>query len=240
MDNKPFYDKYQVTRIDGEPVGRTLTIEIDKDPQAKQLLMAIADIMGSTRPEFAKSLRDLYDEPLFRPWPKIPRFNRTITVTEKIDGTNAQILVMEDGRVYAGSRNRWITPEDDNFGFAKWVEENKEALATLLGPGRHFGEWMGKGIQSGYGLDERRLYLFNQKYADTDFGDLPVYTVPVLYQGTFDQEAINYVVDLLRDLGSKAVPGFMKAEGVIVYHEAGNTSFKILLEGDEVHKGQGA
>jgi hypothetical protein len=57
-----------------------------------------------------------------------------------------------------------------------------------------------------------------------------------LYQGPFSQKDINHAVNLLYDFGSKAVPGFMKAEGVIVYHEAGNTSFKILLEGDELPK----
>lgn len=39
-------------------------------------------------------------------------------LTEKIDGTNAQVYIADDGRVVAGSRTRWISPEDDNFGFA--------------------------------------------------------------------------------------------------------------------------
>lgn len=65
---------------------------------------------------------------------KIPRLNREIVVTEKIDGTNAQILVSDDGKeLIAGSRNRWITTENDNHGFAKWVESNKEELITKLG-----------------------------------------------------------------------------------------------------------
>lgn len=49
------------------------------------------------------------------------------------------------------SRTRWITPEDDNYGFAKWANENKEELLKL-GIGQHFGEWWGSGIQRGYNL----------------------------------------------------------------------------------------
>src|SRR5438105_574341 len=106
----------------------------------------------------------------FKEFQKIPRLFREVVITEKIDGTNAQILIVETreapgaayfsgpkcrtcgdlfsdperdcpspsgsvpfadcGRgghmfdapglaLYAGSRNRFITPEKDNFGFAR-------------------------------------------------------------------------------------------------------------------------
>ena len=42
---------------------------------------------------------------------KIPRYSREVLVTEKIDGTNAQIYITEDGQFLVGSRKRWITPE---------------------------------------------------------------------------------------------------------------------------------
>jgi hypothetical protein len=58
-----------------------------------------------------------------------------MVITEKLDGTNAQIFIADDGEVIAGSRNRWITPLNDNFGFARWVFENEDALRAL-GP-RH-------------------------------------------------------------------------------------------------------
>ena len=72
------------------------------------------------------------------------RLSRECVISEKIDGINAQILITESGGIFAGSRTRWITPEDDNFGFAAWVEENKEELIKL-GVGRHFGEFYGRG-----------------------------------------------------------------------------------------------
>ena len=37
---------------------------------------------------------------------------------------------------------------------------------------------------------------------------------------------------------SVAAPGFMKPEGVVVFHTAGNLGFKKTLEKDEVPKGQ--
>ena len=75
----------------------------------------------------------------FKPFPKIPRLSRNCLVQEKIDGTNASIYIDESGStIQAGSRTRWITPEDDNYGFARWVEENKSELFKL-GPAHHFG-----------------------------------------------------------------------------------------------------
>ena len=96
----------------------------------------------------------------FVAFPKIARLNREIVITEKIDGTNASIYVSEkDGAVYAGSRTRWITPEDDNFGFARWVRDHADELRTGLGFGVHFGEWWGAGIQRRYGLTPHAYHL---------------------------------------------------------------------------------
>ncbi len=113
-----------------------------------------------------ESIMDIPDIP-FEPWPKIPRLYREIVITEKIDGTNAGIFIplwdegSVSGPVYASSRKRWITPEKDNFGFARWAEENKETLIADLGPGMHYGEWWGQGIQRTYDWGEKRFSLFN-------------------------------------------------------------------------------
>lgn len=88
----------------------------------------------------------------FVEFPKMPRLSRECVITEKIDGTNAQIFIADDCEtMLIGSRTRWITPENDNAGFARWCMEHKEDLLRL-GPGRHFGEWWGQGIQRNYGL----------------------------------------------------------------------------------------
>ena len=65
---------------------------------------------------------------VFEEFKKIPRLSRQIIVTEKIDGTNASICITEDGQFLIGSKTKWITPEDDNHGFAKWCIKHKEII----------------------------------------------------------------------------------------------------------------
>ncbi len=122
----------------------------------------------------------------FTEFPKMARFARECIITEKIDGTNAQVMIAPradfsdeqlsapfapffsvsgeagDFVMVAGSRTRWISAKEDNHGFAKWVSEHRYELLRL-GHGRHFGEWWGSGIQRGYGLQkgEKRFSLFN-------------------------------------------------------------------------------
>lgn len=176
--------------------------------------------------------------PEFRPWPKVPRLNRDIIITEKVDGTNAAIHITEEG-TYAQSRTRLITPEDDNFGFARWVLDHEAEVREALGPGLHFGEWYGKGIQRGYGLDSRRFALFNvEKWEAVDFeaAGLPeVGTVARLYTGPFDTIAIQRTLAQLEVGGSAYGSG--RPEGIVVFHTAGNTMFKVTLDNDEQPKG---
>lgn len=185
--------------------------------------------------------------PPFQDFQKIPRLFRDCVVTEKIDGTNASVVITEDGQIRAGSRTRYIYPNKpkaegqkraevtDNYGFAAWVEAHKEELLRL-GKGRHFGEWYGKGINRNYGIEEKRFALFN---TSVDRAILPncVGVVPVLYTGPFDLVAIREVMDGLRKNGSVAVPGWLKPEGVVVFHVAAGKLFKATLESDGKPKG---
>ena len=191
----------------------------------------------------------------FEEFPKMARLSREVIVTEKIDGTNAQIVITEDGQIRAGSRTRWITPADDNFGFAAWVEEHRDELLTL-GPGRHFGEWWGRGIQRGYGIPDRRLSLFNTRRWCL-FGQNPqaiktldprvtrtqdvlppcVGLVPVIGAGKFDEADFNGALRQLAAAGSFAAPGFMDPEGIVVFHTAANVGFKKTLKRDDIPKG---
>lgn len=186
--------------------------------------------------------------PEFSPFPKIPRLRRTIIVTEKIDGTNAQVVVTPEGEVFAGSRNRWITPENDNYGFARWVEDNKDALRDGLGIGQHFGEWWGAGIQRGYGKSgpgSKFFHLFNtHRWSNKPFvpGTMPPAccgVVPVLYIGQYSDTAIQDTLELLREKGSQVseAAGFMQPEGVVVYMQSSGSMHKVLLENDELPKG---
>ena len=47
---------------------------------------------------------------------------------------------------------------------------------------------------------------------------------------------MDLILDDLKASGSKAAPGFMKPEGVVVFHTAANMGFKKTLEHDEVPK----
>lgn len=214
----------------------------------------------------------------FQKFNKIPRLSRDCIITEKINGTNAQIYIIsaeeyysdadnccdndfvakfnlcldEDYMMFAGSRNRWLdtSSKGDNFGFAKWVKENAEELLNL-GEGRHFGEFYGKGIQGNYGLDEKRFALFNVgKWVDKydsirtlkndkmNFAPSCCRVVPVLCQNNiFDTQLIDTVLKDLDKHGSYAVPGFMKPEGIVIYHKASGQLFKKTIENDEKPKG---
>lgn len=173
----------------------------------------------------------------FEEFTKIHRLTRDMIVSEKLDGTNAQVFIDEAGGIHAGSRNRWLTLDSDNFGFARWVVEHKDELMQL-GPGRHFGEWWGQGIQRTYGLTEKRFSLFNvSRWGDDAVRPACCHVVPVLLRWTFDTAKVDEVLADLAANGSKAVPGFMKPEGVVVFHSQGNVLFKKTLDKNDGHKG---
>ena len=211
----------------------------------------------------------------FEEFAKIARLSRNCVITEKIDGTNAQVHIVPavdvpllaldqsyviaknaDGDVMlAGSRSRYVTPAADNYGFAAWVKAHAEEL-WALGPGRHYGEWWGSGCQRGYGLQngEKRFSLFNSaRWIRSEAERIPqpelhdnrqrvmppcCHVVPVLYRGPFSTEEVDVVLASLRLTGSMASPGFMRPEGVVIYHEAARTYFKKTLEKDEEPKGK--
>lgn len=197
-----------------------------------------------------------------------------MVVTEKLDGTNSCIFITDtdadheplatarisvddadelvDAHIYAQSRKRLITPEDDNHGFAAWVEGNADVLAQQLGFGRHFGEWWGLGIQRGYDMLERRFSLFNVKRWDElqllelGLADIGVHVVPTLNRFSvpdegypiFDTNVVEAEVEWLREHGSVAAPGYKDPEGVVVRHMDSGQMFKRLLEHDDIPKSE--
>jgi hypothetical protein len=207
----------------------------------------------------------------FLEFPKMARLTRECIITEKIDGTNAQVYICRiddylkatqalasngDLYMFAGSRTRWITPDNDNFGFAAWVKEHADEL-WALGEGRHFGEWWGAGIQRRYGLDHKRFSLFNtSRWVEQTqwtshglrgpLGDGQEYApecchvVPVLYRGLFGPKHADNYIEKLKAEGSMAAPGFMQPEGVVVYHVAAGVGFKKTIEKDDQPKSRHA
>jgi hypothetical protein len=195
-------------------------------------------------------------------FPKMARWSRDIIITEKIDGTNGQIVIALHDKdnwgtglpplatydvnevsydVWAGSKNRWVYPDGqrDNAGFARWVSDNLGDLVHMLGEGRHYGEWWGPGIQRAYGLAKKQFSLFNvHRWMDLPVNGGLINKVPVLYQGPNLPGIIEDAMSALEKSGSLASPGFMRPEGVVWWHTAGNIGFKKTFENDEKGKGQ--
>lgn len=191
----------------------------------------------------------------FQSFKKIPRLSRDMVITEKIDGTNGVIAIKKysdvttfplgtidienNGEHYiilSGSRNKWINSKEDNAGFAKWVFANREELIKL-GEGYHYGEWWGQGIQRNYGLKEKRFSLFNvSRWLDDSVRPACCSVVPILYTGLFNTSKIDEILLSLATNGSQAVPGFMRPEGIVIFHKAGGYFFKKTIEKDEFSK----
>lgn len=222
----------------------------------------------------------------FQKFNSIPRLSRECVISEKLDGTNAQIYIEDisdeltdilgsghldeeevthlqltpsalilpiDGRVItvrAGSRKGFITPEKDNYGFASWVYDHGEELVSGLGPGRHYGEWWGQGIQRGYDQEGRTFSLFNTGRWKDEHLPLDVYwnnesrmqvpkccsVVPIITTGFIDDWTPHDALSRLEDEGSLAGPGFKPAEGIVIYHSVADIYFKKTLLKDEMSK----
>lgn len=104
----------------------------------------------------------------------------TFEGTVKIHGTNASVIRLPDGTIYAQSRENIITPgQGDNAGFAAFVEVNKEYFESLFQavmgitqindkPIHIYGEWFGGTIQKGVGVNglPKQLAIFKVRLGD--------------------------------------------------------------------------
>lgn len=103
---------------------------------------------------------DENDEPIFDS--SKPKPTLTFTGTVKLHGTNAGISFSKEDGIWAQSRTSIITTENDNFGFAFFVEKNKEVFEKLFNRLvcrdneilTIFGEWIGKSIQKGVAISQ--------------------------------------------------------------------------------------
>jgi ATP-dependent RNA circularization protein (DNA/RNA ligase family) len=182
-------------------------------------------------------MMNLKDDIEFKAWPKIIRSKGSqVTITEKMDGTNACIIIEGGEIVGIQSRKRLIQPaalsgvkDSDNQGFAAWVYDHAEELVGLE-DGYHYGEWVGEGIQKNpHALEGKHFMLFNTLRWNPDNPNLPECcgVVPTLYQGEFSEEAVDEVMeDLLASYDGKDG----KPEGVIVFHHSLKQPVKYTFE----------
>lgn len=173
----------------------------------------------------------------FKPFNKILHIGKLyMSITQKIHGSNAQVYIYRDEnaelQIKAASRSRWISPEDDNYGFARFIHDNRDEIINKLGEGRHFGEWAGPGINTGEGLKQKTFCLFNWRRWQGK--ELPPQTtiVPLLYKGKISLDAINQTMERLKTEGSFLVPGYMKPEGIVI--ELDCQFYKNVFDEEEV------
>jgi hypothetical protein len=140
----------------------------------------------------------------------------------KLHGTNAGIHVnIDTGKVTAQSRERSLTVNSDNYGFAAFVARNEAAILAHVKPWFEgfigaeeadevrgvtiYGEWIGPGIQKNVGiaqLPERQFVVFSIAYDDTikqnDDGstDAIFYNIPEAAGTLFDIPGFKMITDV--------------------------------------------
>ena len=125
--------------------------------------------------------RDENDDPIYDNSKAAPTIKFKGTV--KLHGTNAGFAENAEDGYWVQSRENIITPENDNMGFARYVEENIKAFKELTEHVRYvnhninpndtvivFGEWAGKGIQKGVAISqiEKSFFIFDVKVVPED------------------------------------------------------------------------
>lgn len=194
----------------------------------------------------------------FEAWPKTLHVDKVlgnVIVTEKIDGTNACLVFEEDGTMFAQSRNRIITPATDNQGFAKWAYTHEDELFHILGVGRHYGEWWGKGIGRKYDMRHNVFSLFNtgRFFKATPGGDDSMATrakatslfdqvtgVPTVYTGKYGSPEMEQAITALKETGSYAAArmgiDYDNPEGVCFYFREFDKVAKLVFAHPGKHK----
>lgn len=142
-----------------------------------------------------------------------------VVVTEKLHGANGRYL-WHDGKLFIGSRGRWLKPDTINDWsraltpeMRAWLEANPD---TTL-----FGEVYGPVQSLKYGLSEPRFAAFaalkNDQWLNlpdlfASLDDAGVARVPRLYCGPFDFDEIKAIAETDSSVGP---PGHMM-EGVVI------------------------
>jgi len=111
----------------------------------------------------------------------------------KLHGTNSGVKYdIKSGELSPQSKNRYITPQSDNYGFANWFENEKEAISELLKENilskidikaecpfddfeaseiTIFGEWAGKKVQRTVAVSEleKTFFIFGIRVSNASF-----------------------------------------------------------------------
>lgn len=120
--------------------------------------------------------QDANDEPIMDRTAVMPTLCYEGTV--KCHGSNGAICFEKSGGFYCQSRERIITPDNDNAGFARWAESVSEQDWNLLRANfpagwnkvAVYGEWAGTGIQKNVAISTlpKAFYVFAARLISED------------------------------------------------------------------------
>lgn len=147
-----------------------------------------------------------------------------ITITEKIDGANASIVVNEDGTLTACSRRNELNQNNTLQGFYDFVQTLDASIVSAALTNRYilFGEWLVKHTIR-YPEDKmKQFYVFDvfdtetEQYMPWDFTKqiaefIGLKTVPVFYDGPFISWEHIYSF-----VGKTEMGGEPTGEGVVI------------------------
>lgn len=150
--------------------------KFSKYPSIGQFRQVVKDVEFAARYVW----QDENDNPIYNMDVELPTIN--VVGTEKIHGTNACVAFSHKAGLWVQSKNNIITPEKDNAGCARFVQEHEEAwyevIRELLA-GRNiqdntlyiYFEWCGGNIQDKKavsGLSKRAILFKHFKVGHTD------------------------------------------------------------------------
>lgn len=147
-----------------------------------------------------------------------------ITITEKIDGANASIVVNEDGTLTACSRRNELNQNNTLQGFYDFVQTLDASIVSAALTSRYilFGEWLVKHTIR-YPEDKmKQFYVFDvydtetEQYMPWDFTKqiaefIGLKTVPLFYDGPFISWEHIYSF-----VGKTEMDGKPTGEGVVI------------------------
>lgn len=147
-----------------------------------------------------------------------------ITITEKIDGANASIVVNEDGTLTACSRRNELTPQSNLQGFYEYVQKLDAGIVSAALTTRYilFGEWLVKHTIR-YPEDKmKQFYVFDvydtetEQYMPWEFTKqiaefIGLKTVPLFYDGPFTSWEDIYTL-----VGKTEMGGEPTGEGIVI------------------------
>lgn len=117
----------------------------------------------------------------------------------KLHGTNAAIQFDGKGEIKAQKRSDFITPQNDNAGFASYVE-SLDIVSHPNSPMILYGEWAGPGVQKGDAvsmIDEKHFFVFSVYSVEHDSYITEPHSIESVIVGAFGEDYIDKNIRVL-------------------------------------------